>query len=140
MSTEEKIDTIVAKIATELATKAGTSSAYDGDRCMMCGHEVSPGALLANSLANGALPKIHEHLLRATRLYTDELGALRKRVPELEALVDASARMLDEVRAGRDEAPSLWRSLSDGQRLELMALCCSSCGALDPRCQCGNDE
>jgi hypothetical protein len=33
-----------------------------------------------------------------------------------------------------------WRSLSDGERVTLMALCCHGCGSLNTSCQCWNDE
>ena len=69
------------------------------DRCIMCGHAVTPGSLIGNALANGAMPRMAEHAIKSTRLYTDELGALRKRVAELEAGL-----------------PAAWRALSDGQR------------------------
>lgn len=43
-------------------------------------------------------------LLRATRLYTDELGALRKRVAELEALNEAGARAVDALESIGEQA------------------------------------
>jgi hypothetical protein len=55
--------------------------------------------------------------------YTDELGALRKRVAELEAGL-----------------PAAWRALTDEQRYELHHACCRGCGSLDTGCQCWNDE
>jgi hypothetical protein len=54
-------------------------------RCIMCGTDVAPRELISNALANGAMPKMAEQALRAARLYTDELGALRKRTADLEA-------------------------------------------------------
>lgn len=61
--------------------------------------------------------------LRAVRLYTDELGALRKRVAELEAGL-----------------PAAWVAMSDEQRHALTSECCRGCGSLDTSCQCENDE
>lgn len=60
-------------------------------------------------------------MLRAARLYSDELGALRKRVAELEAGL-----------------PAAWEALTDEQRLELAS--CRGCGSLDTSCQCWDDE
>lgn len=73
----------------EIMTAVGKVELYIDDapgeeRCPWCGTAVSPGALLGNTLANGAVPKLAEQAMIATRLYTDELGALRKRVAELE--------------------------------------------------------
>ena len=63
------------------------------------------------------------HMLRATRLYTDELGALRKRVAELEAGL-----------------PVAWTALTDWQRYDLAHGARHGCGSLDTSCQCWNDE
>ena len=45
-----------------------------------------------------------------------------------------------EIRAHRKRTEAWWRSLAFEERLALMALCCRGCGALDPGCQCENDE
>lgn len=67
------------------------------ERCLLCGTAVTPGMLIGNTLANGAMPKMAEQAMRAGKLYTDELGMLRKRVAELEALHDAAARANDAL-------------------------------------------
>jgi hypothetical protein len=61
------------------------------DRCPWCGTVVTAGSLLGNTLANGAAPKL---AASAIRLYTDELGALRKRVAELEPCREVLLRIL----------------------------------------------
>lgn len=54
------------------------------ERCLWCGTAVTPGSILGNALANGALPKMVEHAMRAIKTHTDETDELRKRVAELE--------------------------------------------------------
>jgi len=71
-------------------------------------------------------------MMRATEA---DLAGMHRRVAEIEALVDAGARIIDSHFEKLETMLPVWRALSDGQRLELMALCCSSCGALDPSCQ-----
>lgn len=113
-----------------------------GERCRWCGHEVSAGSLLGNTLANGALPKLAEHVIRATRLYTDEIGALRDRVAELETLGAARDRAFDAMEGMQIETmlPATWRALTAEQRAELMSMCCRGCGGLDSNGTCCNDE
>jgi hypothetical protein len=57
----------------------------DGDRCPWCGAVTTGATLLGNSLANGALPLLQEHALRAFKLYSDDMRSLQRRVRELEA-------------------------------------------------------
>jgi len=81
------------------------------------------------------------HLLRATRLYTDELGALRKRVAELEAVRPIEVQTIEQRLAAYARLiEERWRALSDGERLTLMGMACRGCGSLDTGCQCWNDE
>ncbi len=35
---------------------------------------------------------------------------------------------------------ALWVGLTDGQRLDLMSICCRACGVLDRRCRCWDDR
>lgn len=67
---------------------------------------------------------------------------LRKRVAELETLVEAGARAVDALEGMQIETmlPSAWHALTAEQRLELIGLCCHGCGSLDTGCQCWNDE
>lgn len=77
---------------------------------------------LAMANANGATP--------------DELAVSRKRRGEIQA------RLLVLQGIAREEA--VWLALSDERRLELMELCCRTCGTLDRKtCRCRyteNDE
>jgi hypothetical protein len=74
------------------------------ERCLFCGTAVTPGVLIGNTLANGAAPKMLEMVLRTGKLYTDELGALRTRVAELEQLNQAAAKATDALEAIGDQA------------------------------------
>lgn len=82
---------------------------------------------------------VHAHI-------REHVDPMRKRIAELEALNEASARAVEEIGNIQIDAMSpdawrvAWRALADGQRLELMALCCHNCGSLDPRCRCGDDS
>lgn len=115
------------------------------ERCLFCGTALTPGRLIGNALANGAMPKMAEQAIKSMRMYTDELGALRKRVAELEALNEAGARAVDALEGMQINTMAglvdVWRSgMSDEQRLGLARQCCRGCGSLDTSCQCENDE
>lgn len=69
-----------------------------------------------------------------------EFRNLRHRLQLAEQLIAAANRALEEAVSERI-TPATWRALTDDQRLELMALCCHGCGALEPpRCYCQRDE
>lgn len=151
---EVKAGAVAAAETAEQSTSAWVSEAIElaaTERCLFCGAAVTPGQLIGNMLANGAMPKMAEHAARATRLYTDELGALRKRVAELEALhgqagaliatlssVDGAAGALAQA-AGPDAAFRVFTALREQL---LAAHICLACGAHTPgrHCQCENDE
>jgi hypothetical protein len=67
-------------------------------RCLFCGTEVTPGQLIGNALANGAMPKMAEHAVTAMRLHTDETDRLRKRVATLEGEIRVRDDQLDAAR------------------------------------------
>lgn len=89
------------------------------ERCLFCGAAVTPGKLIGNTLANGAIPKMAQQAIRAGRLYTDELGALRKRVAELEALNEAGARAVDALESIGEQARERIIELARGLRQAL---------------------
>ncbi|HEX2689124.1 MAG TPA: hypothetical protein VHN14_21025 [Kofleriaceae bacterium] len=70
-------DELAAARISKIIAAAGTSRDYTGDRCPWCGHEVSAGSLLGNTLANGALPKLQEHAVRAMRLHSTPMRSPR---------------------------------------------------------------
>lgn len=69
-----------------------------------------------------------------------EIRSLRDRLYLAEQLIALANRALEEA-VSEHITPASWRALTDDQRLELMALCCHGCGALEPpRCCCQRDE
>lgn len=69
-----------------------------------------------------------------------EIWSIQYRLQLAEQLIAAANRALEEAVSERI-TPATWRALTDSQHLELMAMCCRGCGALEPpRCYCQRDE
>lgn len=97
---------------------------------------------------------VMRHGQHETFVASVELGALRKRVAELEELHGAAARAIDALESIGEQArrriaeleaglPAAWLALTDEQREQLMGLCCRGCGTLftpaHPWCYCQAD-
>lgn len=89
----------VAGCACKAFREAGPPAAPE--RCLFCGTEVTPGKLIGNTLANGAMPKMAEIAAKALRMHTDETDQLRQSAALRGQENDALRALVEELRAGR---------------------------------------